>query len=93
MIPPNVYELCRNGKSVSGELAQNPNEAASAARERLFGGRLKTEIQKERSKSNATEKSENDLQQALDCGNWGETKPSELFLQVRPILNLQSILI
>ena len=93
MIPPNIYELCRNGKSVSGELAQNLNEAASAARERLFGGRLKTEVQKERSKSNATEKSENDLQQALDCGNWGETKPSELFLQVRPVPHYRFYLI
>ena len=89
MIPPNVYELCRNGKSVSGELAQNPNEAASAARQRLFGGHLKNEVLKERTHAPDQEKAENALQQALDCGNWGESKPSELFLQVRPILNHQ----
>lgn len=81
MIPPKVYELCRNGKSVSGELAQNPSEAPSKAAKRLFGVHLEEEVVGER--LHKPKEGANDLEQALECGKWGETRPSDLFLNVR----------
>ena len=80
MIPPKVVELCRNGKSVSDELAKNPSEAPGKAAKRIFGVHLEEEITGERLKE-PTEASD-DLGQAFQCGKWGETRPSDLFLRV-----------
>ena len=82
MIPPKVYELCRSGKSVSAEIEKNPSESPGEAAKRLFGVNFKEDILGEGIKH--PEEGPQGLQQALECGNWGESKPSELFLQVCP---------
>lgn len=81
MIPPKVAQLCRSGKSVSEELAKNPSEAPSKAAKRLFGVHLEEELTGERLKD--PKEAPDDLEQAFECGKWGETRPSELFLRVR----------
>ena len=84
MIPPNVYDLCRSGKSVSStvsaELARNPSETPGKASKRLFGVDLEENMLGERIK--APEEGSDDLQQALECGKWGKSRPSDLFLRV-----------
>lgn len=86
MIPPRVYEICRNGISVSSELAKNPTEAPSIICERIFpvNGKAKPATNGaghiDTKSNSAGEKSE--LEAASNCGNWGSSKPSQLFLQV-----------
>jgi len=79
MIPPRVYELCRNGKSVSAELARNPTESPSKAAKALFGSNIEEEVQEE--KETTLKQGSDDLEQALACGNFGDVRPSDLFLR------------
>ena len=89
MIPPRVYELCRSGKSVSGELARNPSEAPGKASKRLFGVDKEEEIRGEPLK--VPHGGAEDLQRTLECGNWGEARPSETFLKVISLLLQHSL--
>jgi hypothetical protein len=81
MIPPKIYELCRSDKSVTNEVAKNPSEAPANAVKRLFGHDLLEDVAGERMKESKDEA--NALQHAFECGNWGPTRPSDLFLQVK----------
>ena len=81
MIPPKIYELCRSDKSVTSEVAKNPSEAPAKAAKRLFGHDFLEDVAGERMKESKDDA--NALQQAFECGNWGPTRPSDLFLQVR----------
>jgi hypothetical protein len=80
MIPPKIHELCRSDKSVTNELTKNPSEAPGKAAKRLFGHDLLEDVAGERMKESTNE--EKALQHAFECGNWGPTRPSDLFLQV-----------
>ena len=81
MIPPKIYELCRSDKSVTSEIAKNPSEVPANAAKRLFGHDILEDVAGERMKESKDET--NALQHAFECGNWGPTRPSDLFLQVR----------
>jgi hypothetical protein len=83
MIPPNVYHWCRNGKSVVDQVAANPSEAPSQAAKRLFGVNIEQDLTGEHLKDPETGQTKDDLQHAFECGNWGPSRPSDLFLQVR----------
>ena len=85
MIPKKIYDLCRNGKSVSAELAKNPSEPPYKAAQRIFGVKIEEDIVGERLKRPDPE-TDDALKQAFDCGNWGSSQPSKLFLQVRSTL-------
>lgn len=84
MIPKRVVELCQSGKSVTGELEKNPAEAPSEAGQRLFGVDIEEDVTGEREQKHHKYDENEDastLQQALECGNFGETRPSDLFLK------------
>jgi len=76
MISDFVHDLCHVPETVSSRLAANPKEVPGDVAKQLFGKRRSlpesdTEIQPKY-----------EPQRALDCGNWGESRPSELFLKV-----------
>lgn len=85
MIPKKVYDLCRSDVSVSSEYAQDPSLHPSKIIKKLFGAHPKEHIEGEHlkdPKSNAE-----DLQRAFECGKWGNTRPSDLFLRVSSCLS------
>lgn len=84
MISDTLYKYALSDKSVSSELANNPNEAPGSIVKRLFG--RKHEAEGENIPEPTHEKStEADLQRALECGKFGNTRPSNLFLKVRTV--------
>lgn len=88
MIPPRVVEFCQSGKSVTSELQKNPSEPASEAGTRLFGVDIEEDVIGEREQKHHKYNENEDtaaLQQAFECGNFGDTRPSDLFLKVRAL--------
>ena len=81
MIPKNVYDLCKNGQSVTAELAQDPTLSPHEAAKKLFGVDVDDEIHTKRLDLGREEPG--DLEEARKCGNWGSSNPSDLFLRVR----------
>ena len=84
MIPPKVVELCKSGKSITSELEKKPSEAPSEAGTRLFGVDIEEDVLGEREQKHHFKDKEDTaaLQQAYECGNFGDTRPSDLFLKV-----------
>ena len=79
MLPERVYQLCHSSKTVSSELARDPNQAPTKVFHKLYSN--------DHAKEDASEVEDgvdghDCLQKALECGNWGPTKPSNLFLKV-----------
>lgn len=81
MIPQTVFDLCQSAQSVSSELAKNPAEAPHDACKKLFG--VDPEDSKITKKLHVSHEAPEDLEQALQCGKWGKSRPSDLFLRVR----------
>ncbi|KAB8235569.1 IQ calmodulin-binding motif protein [Aspergillus alliaceus] len=79
MIPERVYQLCHSSKTVSSALAQDPNQAPTKVFHKLYNDHHDEEGKPE--PENGVN-SHDRLQKALECGNWGPTKPTKLFLQV-----------
>lgn len=80
MISDKVYKLCHETKTVSSEMAEDPSAAPGDIYKKLYGHYEGSEFSaKERKHKEITE---TDLKKAEDCGQWGPTKPSELFLQI-----------
>ncbi|KAH6676232.1 hypothetical protein B0J14DRAFT_477411 [Halenospora varia] len=83
MISDKVYKLCTSKESVSTLLAKDPTMAPGDAWKQLYGGHAAGEKE-----SNSTAKAHRDqitpedLTRALECGNWGPTQPSDLFLRL-----------
>lgn len=80
MVPDNVYGLCHSDRTVTSELARDPTQTPLRTFHELYRG------QKGR-KGGLTEKeavgdAEDSLHRAHECGRWGDTKPSSLFLKV-----------
>ena len=81
MIPPKIYELCHRDKTLTAELAKNPSEPPSSVCKRLFEtDPIEEEVEDKQTETAAEETT--DVEQARDCGNWGGSQPSELFLKV-----------
>lgn len=80
-ISDHVYKLCTTPESVSSLLAQDPKLSPGEAAKRLYhpeGIRISEPgLPKSRTPASAEE-----LQRAYECGKWGPTKPSELFLRI-----------
>lgn len=76
MISDFIDDLCHVQETVSSRLAENPEEAPGFVAKQLFG--------KARSlpKSDTEIQPKYDLQRALDCGDWSDSRPSQLFLKV-----------
>lgn len=84
MISDKVYKLCTSKESVSTLLAADPTLAPEDAWKKLYGGHAAGEKQsKETARARRDQATPDDLKRAFECGNWGPTRPSELFLQVR----------
>ncbi|ERT03197.1 hypothetical protein HMPREF1624_01502 [Sporothrix schenckii ATCC 58251] len=73
-----IVELCTSKNSVSSLVAADPTLAAGDAWQTLYGKYSHT---KDASDKAATSQVD-DLQRAAQCGKWGPTQPSELFLKI-----------
>ena len=81
MIPEKVQKLCQSGLTLSDELAKDPSQEPSHLCKKLYRSDADHDIFDDKL-PHAKTLGEADLQQAALCGNWGSSRPSELFLQV-----------
>ncbi|KAI9834684.1 MAG: hypothetical protein M1826_000086 [Phylliscum demangeonii] len=81
MISQTVYDLCHGRETISSELARDATLSPGSIAKRLYrdGERPRLVEPSFKPPSSATAE---DLQRAAECGNFGPTRPSELFLRV-----------
>lgn len=85
MISEKVYKLCNATETVSSLLATDPTISPGDAWKKLYGGHTAGEkASANTARDHRDAHTPEDLKRALDCGKWGPTEPSELFLRVRP---------
>lgn len=85
MVSDGLHKLCTNKESVSALLAEDPTIAPGDAWKRLYGSyvpTVKNAAVLDRDSKEHSVRAE-DLQRIAECGNWGPSQPSELFLKVR----------
>ncbi|OBT81150.1 hypothetical protein VE02_10057 [Pseudogymnoascus sp. 03VT05] len=84
MVSDGLYKLCTGKESVSALLAEDPTLAPGDAWKKLYGSYVPTSKSAARSEGNSDEHSisAEELQRAAECGNWGPSQPSELFLKI-----------
>ncbi|KAH6632262.1 hypothetical protein F5144DRAFT_612750 [Chaetomium tenue] len=87
-ISDHTIHLCTSGESVSSLLAHDPNLRPSDAWDKLYGNAARkgggaAEHEPNQQSSNGHDGTiETELERAARCGNWGPTKPSDLFLKI-----------
>lgn len=87
MISDKVYKLCTSPESVSSLLAKDPSLAPGEAWKKLYGHHAAGEKEsKSTARAHRDEITPEDLKRVAECGKWGSTQPSELFLRVRFII-------
>ena len=79
-ISDKVYNWCTSPHSVSSELTNNPKQSPGTAAERLYGKGHTTVSEKKHTKT--YEYTPKELERAFQCGKFGDTKPTELFLRI-----------
>ncbi|EAQ87640.1 hypothetical protein CHGG_04259 [Chaetomium globosum CBS 148.51] len=88
-ISDHTLHLCTSGETVSSLLAHDPNLRPSDAWDKLYsnaarkGGGAAERGPNRQSTNGHDSTTETELEQAARCGNWGPTKPSDLFLKSR----------
>lgn len=84
-ISDKFYELFTSSESVSAVLANDPSMSPGDAWKKLYGHHV-GKLSGPHSINHAGKHvpSENELKRAAECGHWGPTQPSPLFLTVRP---------
>jgi hypothetical protein len=80
-ISDRVYEWCTSEVSVSAALAKDPAVPPKEAAKKLYG-QAKISVTAEKPPRERELASEKELQRAFECGKWGPTRPSELFLRI-----------
>lgn len=80
-ISDRVFEWCTSNTSVSAELAKNPNLTPGDAAKSLYGSEG-ISISEKKPPLERTPATPEDLDRAYRCGNFGPTRPSELFLRI-----------
>ncbi|KAI2932900.1 hypothetical protein CBS147320_1925 [Aspergillus niger] len=80
MLSDTVYELCHDEKTVTSELLQDPSQSPTKLFQKLYHDR-KTKSHKSNS-NESLDIGENELRKVLQCGNWGSSQPSDLFLKI-----------
>ncbi|KAF4982966.1 hypothetical protein FZEAL_1536 [Fusarium zealandicum] len=80
MVSKKVYDLCQATETVSSVLAKDPTKAPGDVVKRLYGHHEHGLHHKTPDKHIGAS-SEDIIQRALECGRWGPTNPSPLFLQ------------
>ena len=76
-ISDKIYKYCTNAVSVSSNLAKDPFLEPAKLEDKLYGGE-RTAIT-ERKAHSRQPASAAELQRARECGNWGNSEPSELY--------------
>ncbi|KAJ7090308.1 hypothetical protein B0H15DRAFT_907267 [Mycena belliarum] len=83
MISPKVYELCNDPETVSALVAQDPGLAPGDAWKKLYAKHCPSSRESiAKARENRDAHTPEDLKRACECGKWGPTKPSELFLKL-----------
>lgn len=79
-ISDKIFQFCTESKSVSSEYAKDTAKTPGHYAERLYGKELPavTEHQPPHLRQPPTKE---DIARARQCGSWGDSEPSELFLQ------------
>lgn len=90
-----VLAYCTSHNSVSALLAKDPSRSAASAAKEVFGKEAaligddaESQSSKESSSSQSSHRhlpshdAERDLERALKCGNFGDKRPSDLFLKL-----------
>lgn len=72
-----IVRLCTSADSVSSLLAVTPSLSAGEAWQKLYGD------YKPAASTGKKQADDADLDRAAQCGKWGPTRPSDLFLCVR----------
>jgi hypothetical protein len=82
-ISDELYKLCTSSESVSSVLAKDPTIKPGDAWKELYGHDFRKTTK--RKSLNGVSKATSDeeiLRRTAECGKWGPTQPSELFLRV-----------
>lgn len=88
MITWDVYKKCRQSRTVTSELAKDPSQCPLKLFKSLYDSHHDVcHPDKNDSRESVAEEisrfeQKDELQKARECGNWGSTEPSKLFLQV-----------
>jgi hypothetical protein len=98
MISDHVYNLCRSEVTVSSELAKDPSKPPGAVFHSLFPDKhqirsVPSEIENDVKPKAAPHQetkaplvaSPEEIKKAFECGKWGKTRPSDLFLKVSAV--------
>ncbi|KAJ7632146.1 hypothetical protein FB45DRAFT_494404 [Roridomyces roridus] len=80
MITDKVHQLCTGTETVSSLLAKDPTLAPGDAWKKLYGHHK--DISVIQAQKNREAHTAEDLKRARECGKWGSTEPSELFLKL-----------
>jgi hypothetical protein len=80
-ISDRVYQFCTSEDSVSSALAKDPSIAPKEAAKKLYG-HVKVSVTSGKPPHTRKPAMQEDLQRAFECGKWGPTRPSELFLRI-----------
>lgn len=87
MVPRKVYQLCHVSKTVSSELARDPTQNPVKVFHDLYETSHPESVDSETPNIAA---GKDNLALARECGQWGNTQPSPLFLQVHDYRTLCS---
>lgn len=80
MVSWNVYNLCYGDRTVSSELAGDPELAPYKLFKELYES--KDADKSPDLASDEEDAASDELKKAKECGNWGDSEPSTLFLRV-----------
>lgn len=82
MISDKVYKLCTSTETVSSLLAKDPTLSPGEAWKRLYAHAAGPKESKATARAHRDNHTADDLKRAAECGKFGPTEPSELFLKV-----------
>ncbi|KZM28217.1 catalytic [Ascochyta rabiei] len=80
VISNKLHRYCTDSASITSELAQLPSKEPTHLADKLYGGEHLAITERKPSHFQHPA-SQAELVRAQECGNWGESQPSELFLQ------------
>lgn len=81
MVSEKVLDFCQRKTTISSELARDPTLAPGHVVKKLYGTDVADHAELKHFKEPRA--SAEDLEKAYQCGKWGSTRPSELFMRVR----------
>jgi phosphatidylserine/phosphatidylglycerophosphate/cardiolipin synthase-like enzyme len=79
-ITDNTLRFCREPTSVSSEYAKDPTKTPGHHADQLYG-KDQPAVTEHRTPHLRKSPTKEDISRARQCGNWGDSEPSELFLQ------------